>query len=104
MIELRGVEYYRDEDYDSCGNTAHAALEMNAMTILLCSDCLEELIEAVHKFENTIFCHQCNHFKMSDSGFRYGGRCTIDGKEVDTYSMNTCERLDKERISKYGRD
>lgn len=102
MIELRGIDY-RDDDYDSCGSTAHAVLEIGGMKILLCSDCLEELIETVHEFENTIFCHQCKSYIPSELGFNYSGRCSLDDKERDRDFMDTYDRPDKERISSYKR-
>lgn len=85
MIELVG-KVYEDEDYDSCGNTTHAILKINSIKIPLCRECLDELLQSVEKFNNTIFCHQCNHFIMSNSGWRYGGSCKKqaekDGKIV----------------------
>ena len=38
------------------------------------------------KFDNTLFCHKCDNFVMSDSGWRYGGSCkkwaASDNKEI----------------------
>ena len=78
-------------EYDRCGNTTVAILTHgeNAVTIPLCSECLSELRNSLIKYDNTIFCHQCNNFVMSDSGWKYGGRCNKHNKDVDC--INTCE-------------
>lgn len=103
MAELKPYNYYEDEDYDNCGSTTIATLSVNHIKIPLCRECLDELLESVEKFKNTIFCHQCDHFVMSNDGWRYGGSCKLRaryaGKEItnenagyDYYTecMNTC--------------
>ena len=102
MIELRAVDY-RDDDNDSCYNTAHAALELNGVKVLLCKKCLSELIETVNEFNNTTFCHQCGYFLPSEWGFDHTGSCFIDGDDhmVDRDSMDTCNRPDRDKIRSY---
>ena len=103
MMELRASNW-EDKEYDSCGNTTVAALEINSMTIPLCMYCVEELIQHVDVFKNTIFCYQCNNFIHSENGWKYGGSCKLkalkDGKEITSkdagYSycvdcMDTCK-------------
>lgn len=82
MLEIVAKDY-TDEDYDSCGNTTIATLRMNGIKIPLCSECIEELTESLDVFNNTIFCHKCEKFIMSESGWRYGGSCRKD-KEVES--------------------
>lgn len=107
MAEIK-PKYYEDEEYDICGNTTIATLSVNHIKIPLCRKCLDELLESVEKFKNTIFCHQCDHFIMSSSGWNYGGSCKkkaeLDGKEI-TYKdagysycvgcMDTCQYASK---------
>lgn len=81
MIEIRATNY-EDKEYDSCGSTTVAAIEINNITIPLCSECVDELNESLSKFNNTIFCHKCKHFIMSEWGWKYGGSCQKDG-EID---------------------
>ena len=86
MIEIRPINYSSDETYDRCGNTAVAVLEMEGIKILLCDTCLDELNNSLNEFNNTLFCHKCNYFIMSNSGWDYGGSCkkwaATDGKEI----------------------
>ena len=107
MAEIKPYNYYEDEEYDNCGSTTIATLSVDRIKIPLCRECLNELLESVEKFKNTIFCHQCDHFIMSNSGWRYGGSCklkaSLDGEEIkiagydySTECMNTC----KDAISK----
>ena len=85
MIGIREVNY-EDNEYDRCGNTTKAVLELDGINILLCDSCLNELKESMDKFDNTLFCHKCNNFIMSNSGWRYGGSCkkwaATNGKEI----------------------
>lgn len=86
MIEIVQHDYSTDEDYDSCGNTTHAILKINNIRIPLCRECLKELNDSLSEFNNTLFCHKCNYFIMSEYGWRYGGSCKkwaeSDGKEI----------------------
>lgn len=85
MIEIVSTEY-EDIEYDSCNRTAIAVLEINGIKIPLCENCVKELTQSIEEFNNTVFCHKCENFIMSDSGFRYGGSCKLraqkDGKEI----------------------
>ena len=98
MIEIRPVGY-EDSDYDSCGSTTVAVLQVDCIKIPLCNECVNELNESLTKFNNTIFCHKCKHFIMSQWGSKYGGSCQKDGEisiENAGYvncvdCMHTCE-------------
>lgn len=80
---------YEDKDYDSCGNTTIAVLEVNQISIPLCSACMEDLGRSIDTFINhTIFCHQCQHFRMSTAGWHYGGTCKMHNRDRDC--MDTC--------------
>lgn len=92
MVEIRAATY-EDKDYDSCGNTTHAVIEINQMTIPLCAECLEELTQSLDVFNNTVFCYQCKLFKMSSSGWHYGGVCEKDGFDRDC--METCKNPER---------
>ena len=109
MIEFRGSSW-EDKEYDSCGNTTVAVLEINSMTIPLCMDCVTELLKCVDVFNNTTFCYQCGHFVDSKSGWKYGGSCKLkalkDGEEITPKNagfdycvdcMNTCEDAIQQR-------
>ena len=75
MIELRAIDL-EDKEYDICGSTTHAVLEINNMIIPLCGNCLDELIEEVNKFQSKVYCHECKHFRFNGFGeWRYGGTC-----------------------------
>lgn len=66
---------YCDANYDSNGNTVVAVLEINGTSILLSNYSVKELTESLEEFNNTIFCHKCNNFVMSQYGWNYGGSC-----------------------------
>lgn len=103
MITFRKADW-EDKDYDSCGNTAIAVLEIDSITIPLCDKCVNDLTDQIKEYHDTIFCHKCSEFVMSRSGWRYGGSCkkkaalhgetiTIDNAGFD-YSvdcLNTCK-------------
>lgn len=74
MLTLRKRDW-EDKEYDSCGNTAVAVLEIDSITIPVCLECLNELNEQLNDYNNTIFCYKCSEFVMSKDGWRYGGSC-----------------------------
>ena len=80
MAILRAPEY-EDSDYDQCGSTTIAVAEFGVIKIPLCQECLNELLASVDKFNNTIFCHECGNFIMSESGWRYGGSCKLKAQK-----------------------
>lgn len=92
MVKIKAAAYV-DKEYDSCGNTTHAVLEVDQITIPLCEKCLEELTESLNIFHSTVFCHQCKHFKMSRWGWHYGGTCEKDGFDRDC--METCKNPER---------
>lgn len=90
MIEVRPISY-EDEEYDSCGNTTHAVLKVDRITIHLCGDCLQELNESLKQFNNTIFCYKCSNFIMSRCGWNYGGSCQKDGEiSIENAGFDNC--------------
>lgn len=95
---IRAVNH-EDKEYDRCGNSTVAVLEVDSITIPLCAYCIDELNESLSTFNNTVFCHKCEYFIMSRWGNKYGGSCQKDGK-VDIENagyincvdcMHTCE-------------
>ena len=50
-----------DKEYDACGNITIAVLEHDNVMILLCNECMKELVGSIKEFENTIFCRNCGH-------------------------------------------
>lgn len=74
MLVLRKRDW-DDKEYDNCGNTAVAVLEIYNITLPLCSECVDDLTEDIREYNNTVFCHKCAEFVMSKDGWRYGGSC-----------------------------
>ena len=66
-----------DKEYDACGNITIAVLEHDNVMILLCNECMKELSESIKEFEDTVFCRNCGHWHVSNSGIRYGGTCDV---------------------------
>lgn len=109
MIELR-VADYNDKEYDSCGNTTIAILENDGISIALCEECVNDLIQTVEKFKNTVYCKDCMYWYCSKYGVKYNGTCIRKipgwsegvnitellpeseyGQQYATEFMNTCE-------------
>ena len=88
MIELRPYDYYEDEQYDNCGNLTDAVLKIDRITVPLCNECVQRLIEDVTVFKETTFCKDCIYWECSSSGVSYGGRCKH--RDRDTGHMETC--------------
>ena len=88
VVDLDLIDHSK---YDKCGNSTVAILTHgeNAVNIPLCSKCLSELRDSIRKYDNTIFCHQCKNFVMSEYGWEYGGRCSKHNKDVDCM-MHRC--------------
>ena len=88
---IRAVTDY-DKEYDACGNITIAVLEHDNTMILLCNECMKELMESTKEFENTIFCRNCGHWHVSNSGVRYGGTCDVlaakDNKDFSQISKS----------------
>ena len=88
MIEIV-PKTYEDSDYDMCNALTIAVLKMNGMKIALCEECVKDLTESLTKFNNIIFCHQCQHFQIiNNSGFLYDQRCIKLDRDVPF--MHTC--------------
>lgn len=87
MLEFK-VNDYNEPQYDGCGNTCIAIIDINNIKIPLCRECLDDLIAGIETFKNTVFCEKCEHFIMSESGWRHGGSCQLkaskDGKVVES--------------------
>ena len=76
-IELRSLTY-EDKEYDACGKSTIAVLELgNSITIPLCEECLNELYNSVEDFKSKTFCRTCKHWYQSKNGMKYGGTCAI---------------------------
>lgn len=101
MIEIIPSSY-EYEEYDSCGNITAAILKVDRITIPLCMECLNELNESLSKFNNTIFCYQCENFIMSEYGWNYGGSCRkdedVDPKEAGFIHCKNCMDTCKDAI------
>lgn len=80
MAQIRAKNHC-DDNYDGYGNTAIAVLEVNGVSIPLSQDSVDELRESLNEFDNTIFCHKCNNFIMSQYGWNYGGSCQHQANE-----------------------
>ena len=89
MLLLRKADY-EDKDYDSCGNTVIAVLEIDSISIPLCAECFKRLNEDIATYNSTIFCHKCSEFIMNKCGWRYGGSCkrkaARDNKIITEYN------------------
>lgn len=81
---------WEDKEYDNCGNTTIAVVEVGNISIPLCRECYSRLNGSVRRFNETTFCYQCIHFVMSSSGWRYGGICRKKERDVDC--MDTCAK------------
>lgn len=81
-----------DREYDVCGNITIAILEHDNVMIPLCNECIKELAESIKEFENTVFCRNCGHWHVSNSGVRYGGTCDViaakSGKDFSQISKS----------------
>ena len=77
MIEIKPVDYYDDDTstYDMCNEETIASLQINNIKIPLCDKCVKELTQSLEEFHKTVFCHKCQEFVMSESGWKYGGSC-----------------------------
>ena len=80
MLEFR-ERSYDDPEYDVCGSTCIAVIDLSNMKIPLCRECIGDLFNGIEKFKNTVFCEKCEHFIMSESGWKYGGSCQLRAKE-----------------------
>jgi hypothetical protein len=78
MIELKPRDWDTPE-YDSCGSTSIAELNIHNIKIPLCTECLEELKEEVDKFNKMIFCKDCIHVKAKPEYNYYS--CNLKYKE-----------------------
>lgn len=82
MLRFRGPDY-DDKEYDSCGNTTIAVLEIDSITIPLCRECLTSLKRDIKEYNQKHYCGRCINFRGSSSGsVHYGGSCVAD-KEID---------------------
>ena len=79
-MKLRAINIDDNHEYDDCYNTVVAILEVGKIQIPLCMNCVNDLIQDVEKFNNTIFCYKCKEFIMSKSGWRYGGSCKLNAR------------------------
>ena len=78
QFRVRNLE---DQSHDNCGNTTHAVLMIDTISIPLCVDCLEELFEQIDNYRNTIHCNECRHYIPSRWGYSYSGSCRKEAGE-----------------------
>lgn len=58
-----------DKQYDDCGTTTKAILEINSISIPLCEDCIQDLRDQLAKYDTTVFCKDCKFWHRSE--YRY---------------------------------
>ena len=66
-IEIKTIDRYDDDLYDSCGSAAKGVLEINGIRIPLCEDCMNTLISEAEGFKNITFCYMCEEFVRKKS-------------------------------------
>lgn len=76
-IEFK-IRDWDDEEYDDCCSTAIAILKVGHIKIPLCEECVNDLKEFINDFCRPQYCYQCNYFKKSQWGWKYGGSCCKD--------------------------
>lgn len=81
-IEIKPYTYDDGPEFDNCGNDTVALMNINNTIVPFCKDCLSSITDSLEEFNNTIFCHKCEKFIMSRSGWRYGGSCRKE-KDID---------------------
>ena len=99
---------YETDDVDACGNTTVAEMRFNSIRIPLCRDCLDSLRESLNIYDNTIFCHKCANFIMSEDGWNYGGSCLktlsdktkFDPKDAGYRHCVSCMHTCRDAVSK----
>lgn len=103
-IEIKPYTYEDGPEFDNCGNTTIALLNINNIIIPLCNECLSDINKSLEEFNNTIFCYKCKKFIMSESGWRYGGSCRkekdIDIKDAGFVNCKDCMGTCKDAILK----
>ena len=92
---IRPIQY-SDPDCCNCGScNPVAVLEAEGVQITLCYECLDELQDSLIEFSNTVFCHQCENFKMRPEGWSYGGTCCCRSENGtltrDVDCMGSCQ-------------
>ena len=93
MLQFREPNY-DDKEYDSCGNSTIAVLEIGSVTIPLCEECISNLKRDINEYDNKHFCGRCANFRSSSSGaLHYGGSCIAD-KEIDPKNYGYENRVD----------
>lgn len=107
MTSIRAVEY-GDQEYDACGSTTQAILDINNTKIPLCSSCVEELLESIEEFKNTIFCYQCKNWIRAKYGNDGSCKKKLEAHGITLNSedeagnvcwsswMDTCEDAERE--------
>lgn len=103
MIEFREPQPY-DEKIDCCNNQVVAILQINSITIPLCMDCYESLVEGITEYKNKIFCKDCKYYIRNNNGSIYPGSCIKQAEEYNykleeydigfryqTYNFDTCK-------------
>ena len=102
-MEIRSANY-EDKEFDACGGITVAVIDFGYMDIPLCRECLDNLRQSLKQYDETIFCHLCAKFKMSPSGWKYGGSCCKDNdvpeQHVGYWNCKGCLDTCKDAIRK----
>ena len=75
------VRNWEDQSHDNCGNTTNAVLMIDSITIPLCSECIEDLFNAIDEYRNTVYCSGCKHWIPNPYGYNYSGSCRKEAGE-----------------------
>lgn len=95
MITLECIEA---DDSSYCGvcSTHYdnvAKIRINSgLIICLCEKCLNQFLESVKEFNDTIFCNKCKYFKENKSGKTYSGKCSLFNR--DSNYMDMCSKAE----------
>lgn len=51
-----------DKDYDDCNQNTEAILEIGSVTIPLCRECINDIIDNINAYNKTTFCKDCIYY------------------------------------------
>lgn len=63
-----------DKDYDDCNQNTEAVLEIGSITIPLCRECIDDLIDNINAYNKTTFCKDCIYYHPA-SYYKCIGTC-----------------------------
>ena len=61
-----------DKDYDDCNQNTEAVLEIGSITIPLCRECINDLIDNINAYNKTTFCKDCIYYHPAGYDKRMG--------------------------------